>query len=475
VRLRTLLLAAFAYVMLLAILALEVPLALNVSRRVNAEVKAQAASEAQLVAASASGRKGNALDRIVRTAASQLGGRVIVVDDDGQLLSDSAGEGLVGRSYADRPEIRQALATGRTAQGRRQSETLDREVLYTAAPIVDEGNLGAVRLTQGVEAIDERVRRDVIGLAAVGLAALAFGLLFAWALASTLSRPLRGLAEAARRVEGGDLDARAEAGGAREQREVAEAFNDMTERLGRVLEAQREFVANASHQLRTPLTGLRLRIEAAALRADDPALGAELEAAEREAERLARLVTALLALAREGEQPGPSRPVSLAEAARAAADRWEAQATAEQTRLTVLGDDDVMAAATEEDLAIVLDNLLENALRYSPPGTQVAVRWHRDGDRAVLTVEDEGPGLAGGEEEHVFERFARGSAGRGSAGSGLGLPIVATLARRWGGTASIRNRSQGGAQARIELPAAASTSVLPSLNRELDRALPGSG
>jgi two-component system, OmpR family, sensor kinase len=467
--LRLLLLAAFAYVLLLAILALEVPLALNVSDRINAEVKAQAASEAQLVAASSSGREGAALNRIVRTAARQLGGRVIVVDEQGRLVADSAGPGLVGESYADRPEIEQALATSRTAQGRRQSDTLDQEVLYTAAPIVDAGDLGAVRITQSVEPIDERVRRDVLGLAAVGLAALAFGLLFAWVLASILSRPLRGLAEAARRVEAGDLNARAEPGGATEQREVAEAFNDMTDRLSRVLEAQREFVANASHQLRTPLTGLRLRIEAAALKAGDPGLASELDAAEREAERLARLVTSLLALAREGDRPGAPRPVSLADAARAAVERWETQGA-----VVADGDDDVFAAASDEDVAIVLDNLIENALRYAPSGTEVAIHWQREGDRAILSVDDEGPGLSPGEEAQVFERFARGSAGRGVSGSGLGLPIVATLARRWGGTASLRNRPEGGAQGRIELPAAGGP-VLPSLNRELDRALPGPG
>jgi signal transduction histidine kinase len=472
--LRLLLLAAFAYVLLLAILALEVPLALNVSRRINAEVKAQAASEAQLVAASASGRSGAALNRIVETAARQLGGRVIVVDEQGRLVSDSAGAGLVGRDYGDRPEIRQALATSRTAQGRRRSDTLDQEVLFTAAPVVDEGDLGAVRISQSVDAIDDRVRRDVLGLAAVGLAALAFGLLFAWVLASTLSRPLRGLAAAARRVESGDLEARAEPGGATEQREVAEAFNDMTDRLERVLAAQREFVANASHQLRTPLTGLRLRIEAAALKADDPSLGAELDAAEHEAERLARLVTSLLALAREGEQPGPPRPVALADAARAAAERWEPQASRTGTRLVAGGDEALVALASEEDVAIVLDNLIENALHYGPEGSEVAVRWHRDGDHAVLVVEDEGPGFAAGEEATVFERFARGSAGSGVSGSGLGLPIVATLARRWGGSASIRNRPGGGAEVRIELGVGPPRS-LPTLDRELDRALPGGG
>jgi signal transduction histidine kinase len=250
---------------------------------------------------------------------------------------------------------------------------------------------------------------------------------------------------------------------------VAEAFNDMTDRLSRVLEAQREFVANASHQLRTPLTGLRLRIEAAALKAGDPGLVSELDAAEREAERLARLVTSLLALAREGERPGAPRPVSLSEAARGAVERWEAQG-----RFVAEGDEDVCAAASDEDVAIVLDNLIENALRYAPAGSEIAIRWRREGDRAVLAVEDEGAGLTPGEEAQVFERFARGSAGRGVSGSGLGLPIVATLARRWGGSASLRNRPGGGAQARIELPASEGT-VLPSLNRELDRALPGHG
>jgi two-component system, OmpR family, sensor kinase len=161
--------------------------------------------------------------------------------------------------------------------------------------------------------------------------------------------------------------------------------------------------------------------------------------------------------------------VSLPDAARAAVERWESQG-----RVVAHGEDDAFAAASEEDVAIVLDNAIENALRYAPPGSEVAIGWRREGDRAVLVVDDEGPGLTPGEEAQVFERFARGSAGRAVSGSGLGLPIVATLARRWGGSASLRNRPEGGARARIEWPAAQGQ-VLPSLNRELDRALPGPG
>src|SRR6185312_836083 len=184
----------------------------------------------------------------------------------------------------------------------------------------------------------------------------------AWFLAGSLSRPLRNLAATARRVEAGDLDARAEVSGATEQREVSAAFNDMAVRLGTVLAAQREFVANASHQLRTPLTGLRLRLESARAKAG-PAAEPELEAAELEVERLARLLTSLLTLAREGDKPGQARPVSLARAAERAHERWSASAGHEARSVELVGDGDVMIAASEEDVAIVLDNLIENALR----------------------------------------------------------------------------------------------------------------
>src|SRR6185369_6096813 len=144
------------------------------------------------------------------------------------------------------------------------SDTLGKDLLYTAVPVTNNGRvLGAVRVTQSMGAVHARVRRAVLALIGIGAFALLVGLAVAWFLANSLSKPMRNVAETARRVEGGDLEARAKESGAAEQREVATALNGMTERLGRILGAQREFVANASHQLRTPLTGLRLRLEAA--------------------------------------------------------------------------------------------------------------------------------------------------------------------------------------------------------------------
>ena len=459
--LRTQLLGAFAYVLLLIIVALEVPLALNLARRIDAEVKNEAAAQAFVVAAGASGRMGDRaeLNELVRRSGRQLGARVIVVNAPrGILLADSTAARPPLVSYRSRPEVAEALR-GSRAQGERHSTTLGQDLLYTAVPITNAGRVvGVARVTQSLAAVHSRIRRGVLALIAIGAFAMVVGLALAWFLANSLSQPLRNLATTARRLEAGDLDARAEPAGAAEQREVATAFNDMAERVGTVLAAQREFVANASHQLRTPLTGLRLRLESARAKSG-PEAAAELEAAEREVERLARLLASLLTLAREGDKPGAARPVSLARAAERAYERWAAAAEQDGRELELLGDGDATIAASEEDLAILLDNLIENALRYSP--RRVAVDWGREGDEAWLAVLDEGPGLAAGEETRVFERFARGSAGGASSGTGLGLAIVQTLARRWRGQATLSNRVEGGTRAEVRFPAVATVAEEP--------------
>jgi signal transduction histidine kinase len=290
---------------------------------------------------------------------------------------------------------------------------------------------------------------------------LLLGLGLAWALAGSLSRPLRNLAKATRRVAAGDMQTRAEPAGSSEQIEVANAFNDMTERLGRTLAAQRDFVANASHQLRTPLTGLRLRLESASLKANDPDLRRDLAAGERETERLAKLLANLLQLAQDGQRPVAAR-VGLGAAAARAVDRWREQAEHDGRSLELAeGRDEVVVVATNGDLDTILDNLLENALNYAPAGQPIRLEWARDQDEALIAVLDRGPGLAEEEAERVFDRFYRGrSSQHGNVpGTGLGLAIVETLARRWNATASLDNRADGGARAEVRFPAATGASA----------------
>ena len=412
------------------------------------------------------------LTRLVERSEATLGGRVMVVNARGRVIADSVGPATRGENYRSRPEIRQALS-GRSTQGERHSDELGTDLLFTAVPIEQGGRaIGAVRITQSVDAVDRSIRGDILALVGVGVVALLLGVVVAWLLAGSLAKPLRGLAGTARRVAHGDLDARASVEGSAEQQEVATAFNDMTGRMASTLRGQRDFVANASHQLRTPLTGLRLRLEAAALKSRDPEVEHELTAAEHETERLARLLTELLTLAGGGEQP-TAQPLDVAELIDAACRRWQGPAERSGHELRVEPGPPVVVAASEQDLAAILDNLTENALNYSPPDTAVTLTWAGDGDTVRLMVLDEGPGLEPDEDERVFQRFYRGSASRGGAsGTGLGLAVVEALAARWGGEVTLANRPEGGARAEVALQAAP---ALPRADSPLDESLPRRG
>jgi signal transduction histidine kinase len=371
-----------------------------------------------------------------------------VVDADGTLLADSQ-RTRPGAAYGGRPEIAAALG-GRADQRERRSETLDETLLATAVPILQGGRpAGAVRITQNVDAVDRAVRRSWLGLALIGLLVLGLGLLAGSLVAGQIARPVRRLDEAARRVAHGDLATRAQVEGSSEQRSLARTFNEMTARLERLVASQREFVADASHQLRTPLTGLRLRIEAAQADTADAGARRELDAALGELDRMAQMIDELLELSRAGDRDAGAERVELGEAAALAAERWQAEAAERDQRVVARTQEGAAAWIARADLDRILDALVENALHYSPPGTEVTIVAGADG----LAVSDEGPGIAGGEEDEVFERFHRGSAGRqGPAGTGLGLPIARELARRWHGDVVLRRRDGGGTVAAIPLP-----------------------
>jgi two-component system OmpR family sensor kinase len=171
--------------------------------------------------------------------------------------------------------------------------------------------------------------------------------------------------------------------------------------------------------------------------------------------------------------------VPLSEVVEVALERWQRPAERSGHRLLARGDGGPVVAATEADLAVIVDNLVENALRYSPGGTTVTIEWAVGGGTASLAVLDEGPGIAAGEHEHVFDRFYRGTAGRsGPSGTGLGLSVVEALARRWDGSALVEARPDGGTRAEVRMPLlreVGASDVEPSPDTQLDDALPGPG
>jgi len=438
-------------VLVLAVISLGVPLALSLRDRVNAEVHSQALSQADVVAATSadllSPPRARNLELLVRSSGASVRGRVLIVDRQGLVLADSASSSTLGSSYLNRPEIATALA-GRAVQTQRPSHSLGENILATAVPVVhNQSTIGVVRITQSVSAVQSAVSRTITKLILVAGTVLLLGLLAGAVIARQVALPIKRLESAARRIAKGELSARAVVEGSSEQRSLSASFNEMAERNQRLIGAQREFIADASHQLRTPLTALRLRLEEAVAVGVAAPIAAELSAGTAEVDRLASIVDELLVLSRAEDRELQGEAVDLSDAVLRAASRWNAVAEARGIQLTTLGSRGASAWCAQADLDRALDVLIENALHYSPTGAEVTLR---SGERRIEVL-DRGPGLAPGEQELVFERFHRGSAGRqGPPGSGLGLAIARTLARAWHGDAHLVNRSGGGAMASLE-------------------------
>jgi signal transduction histidine kinase len=436
------------------LLALTVPLALSLRDRSRAEQETAALTRALTIAAILDGdslQTGPALDRLVDRFAEQVDGQVIATDSAGVVLADSNHE-AVGENFRteSRPEMRSALRRSAPTPNAdiRPSQTVGADILVAAAPVLDPGLIGAVRVRQGIGSVNEAARRTTIGLIAViGGIGLFIGLVIAIVMSGSLARPLTRLAATARRLGAGDLTARAhDVSGADEIDELAGSFDDMADRVERTVRAQREFVANASHQLRTPLTGMKLRLESAIERADTPEMTHDLTAADREIDRLAATVDRLLVMARTLEEGG-STEVELFDTAQRAADRWRERATTRGSTVSVDGDP-VTAQANPTDVDQILDNLLENAMTYAPGPIQL--QTGTADRRAFVAVRDHGPGIPFEEQGRVTERFFRGKASP-PGGSGLGLAIARDLSERWGGAMSVQSAEGGGTRVEVRL------------------------
>ena len=441
--------------LLLSLIAFGVPLGVSLGKRVDSEVRAQAKSQAEVVAASApelvEHTRIPTLQRLVTQSAEAQRGRVLVTDATGRVIADSGGPGEIGANYSSRPEVASALR-GQATQEVRHSSTLNEDLLATAVPVLRAGRpIGAVRVTQSNAAVTHATNAAILRLALLGGVVLLLGAIAGGLIARETSRPIGRLEDAARQVEGGDLSVVAPVEGSKEQRSLARSFNSMTRRLGKLLRSQQDFVADASHQLRTPLTGIRLQLEEVRdeLPPGDPRV-VELDAGIREVDRLAGIVNELLILSRVGERRMPTEEIEVPDGIDEALVRWEKAAGEAGIALEhVQAGEAASCQCARSDFDRVLDSLIENAIRYSPPGSIVEVLSAPD----RIEVLDRGPGLEPGEEEAVFERFHRGRAGRqGTAGTGLGLSIARELAEDWRGSVMIENRSGGGARAVISMP-----------------------
>jgi signal transduction histidine kinase len=327
------------------------------------------------------------------------------------------------------------------------------------------------RIIQVAQPLD--LRRDLA--AAAALRSLRPLLIFAplmalliWLLVERALRPVQRLAQEVRQRDAGSLAPLAEHGLPSEVQPVAHAINALLARLKLAFDSQRAFVADAAHELRSPLTALKLQLQLLARAPDTEGRRAATAQLEEGVERATRLIEQLLTAARTG--PGESvqqmQPVNLSELTRqAVADAWP---LADARGITLsLDTPDTSGAATitadANDLRILVRNLLDNAIRYTPEGGRVEVRITAQRDALMLAVDDSGPGIAPDERERVFQRFYRGAREAGNGiGSGLGLAIVASIAARHGAAVALIDSALGGLRVELRFPASAPRGRAPS-------------
>jgi signal transduction histidine kinase len=372
--------------------------------------------------------------------------------------------------------------------------------VISAIAVINQGAargpvVGTVILARSTQSLDHEIFGLWIILGSIAVAAMIAAALVAFGLARWVSRPLKGLDAAARRLADGDLAIRAKVKtGPPELRRLGTTFNTMAGRLEALVHGNRAVIADVSHQLRTPLAALRLRLDL--LAADtDPETGHELAGALDELARLSRLVDGLLAVARaEGVVPVPTA-VDVTEVVRERVVAWHPVADDRSIVLVVVSAGSggglssalgvsrsssapVLAWIGEGHLEQILDNLIANALDALNPGQLVRLSAATTATGARITVSDNGPGMSAEDRERAFLRFGTSS----PTGTGLGLAIVHRLATSNGGTVRLDETPGGGLTVTLDFPGVpASNGTAPAVPADsavpavpADPAVPGS-
>jgi signal transduction histidine kinase len=408
----------------------------------------------------------------VAKEARQAGDGLLVLTDNNKVLGNPvgmpAGDWAQFAKYADEQALPGVLAD----QPAQAATEIVGSYMIAAMPVyaasLPSGQwVGTVILAKSTQSLDHEILALWVILGSIAAAAMIAAALVAFGLARWVSRPLKGLDAAARRLADGDLAIRAKVeSGPPELRRLGTTFNTMAGRLEALVHGNRAVIADVSHQLRTPLAALRLRLDL--LAADtDPDTGHELAGALDELARLSRLVDGLLTVARaENVVPVPTA-VDVAEVTRERVVAWHPVADDRSIVLiaTTAGSGSglgsalgvgrsaggpVLAWIGEGHLEQILDNLIANALDALHPGNLVRLTTSATAAGVRITVADNGPGMSAEDRERAFLRFTTSSPN----GTGLGLAIVHRLATSNGGTVRLDETPGGGLTATLDFPAA---------------------
>jgi len=443
--------AALLALTLAILVAAVVPLALGAIAHERDSFVEDTARSAASIAGIAEARLGDhvtddpALTAALVTAARQ---------GDELLLLNSRGSVIVSQGLPLDPAWRQLVAQS-TLQNDPTTQLTSSRVIAVQT-VWDDGKLsgtaiGTVVLERPTGPLNRNIANLWLYLVGLGGAAMGAAVLIAIFFARWVSRPLAQLDTAARKIADGNLAVRAKPGnGPPELRRMAATFNMMAGRLEALVHGHRAMLADASHQLRTPLTALRLRLDL--LAADSaPAAAAELAGAQEEIARLSRLVDGLLATARAEAVTEQLEQIDVMDTVSERVAAWQPVADGNGIKLLAEAPSSPapLVALGAGHLEQILDNLLDNAIEAIGDGCgTVRVSVARSDAGTVLTVADDGPGMTAQERSRAFLRYTTGSQN----GTGLGLAIVHRLVTANGGTIRLADTPGGGLTVELELP-----------------------
>jgi heavy metal sensor kinase len=332
-------------------------------------------------------------------------------------------------------------------------------VLVYTAPITHHGTpIGVAQVATPIAPITESLERLRWLLIVGAVAALAVAGGGGYLLASLALGPIDRITATARAIGATTLGRRLRLGGPNDEvRRLAQAFDEMLDRIDETLDRERRFTADAAHELRTPLTILKGELEVALRRERSPEAYREaMESMAQEVDRLVRLTDDLLTLARAdaGGAPLEQEAVSVDGLARWAAEHFQSAARGKGITLDTSGPSALVVSGDSDRLRQLLTNLVDNAITYTPPGGRVRLTWDRDGSIARVAVIDTGTGIAPEDLPLVFDRFYRADRARArtSGGSGLGLPIAQWIVRAHGGRIAVESQPGRGTTVTVWLP-----------------------
>lgn len=370
---------------------------------------------------------------------------------DSRAMAASPDGWRVPGSGAGADAFAEALA-GRRSHDPAQVWPWQEQRVAVASPVVRDGDVVAVVLTDSpTDQLRSRILRGWLPLATGEAAAMLLAVGAAFRLTGWVLRPVRTLDKAAHDIATGKLASRVVASdGPPELRRLARSFNEMADHVEEILEQQRAFVADASHQLRNPLSALLLRIELLGLAL--PEGSADFASVEAEGKRLARVLDDLLGLALAEHSSADLRVTDVAALAAERVAAWRPVATRGGVELRTGGNAAVTAWADPVALSSALDAVVDNAIKFTPEGEAMSVSVLPAGEQVTIEVADGGPGLTEEELERIGDRFWRSGRHQNVQGSGLGLSITRALLAAGGGRIDYSPNEPRGLRVTLTLP-----------------------